>query len=301
LLAFGLLGAAAAKPAWAAESCGLDCPLGTTCQIAPVVCAAVFCADDDADCAPCDAGQPGTPYCASAACTSDSDCSDSMRCVDIGFECSSGEPIPAVAPSAGAGDERANLPEPPACEQRVVRQCTLRWQLPCTADADCGEGFRCEETESCSVPPYDPSSGEPPSSEVTCSLSGTFACKVIETECDSDADCPADFSCLDNPNAACSVSSDGQTACGPGDPPRLCAPPLVLPPVTSGDLASAASTSNASEVAPTPALADDVGGAEAAASGGCSLNGASPASTLAQLSTLGLGIAFRARRRSKAR
>jgi len=298
LLSFGLLGLAVAEPAWAApsESCDLDCPLGTSCQFAPFVCALILCDEDNPDCVDCDNDGPGTPYCAFAACETDSDCDDSMKCADVGFECASGESTPAGAPAiapAAAGDEpHTNLPAPPACEQQVVRQCTLRWQLPCNIDSDCGEGFRCEETEACSVPPYDPSSGEPPSSEVTCSPSGTFACKVIETACDTAADCPADFECADNPLVACSASSDGQTQCEPGDPPRVCAPPMVLPPV-SGDLASASSA----ELTPTPALPDDAGGSQASAEGGCTLNGASPASPLALLSTLGLGLAFGARRR----
>jgi hypothetical protein len=299
LLSFGLLGVAVAEPAWAApvEGCDLECPLGTTCQFAPFACALISCPEDNPDCVVCDDEGPGTPYCGYAACETDSDCGDSMKCVDNGFECASGEratAAPAIAPAAGDADEpRANLPAPPACEQRVVRQCTPRWQLPCATDSDCGAGFRCEETESCSVPPYDPSSGEPPSSEVTCAPSGTFACKLIETACDTEAECPADFVCVDNPNGTCSASSDGQTQCEPGDPPRLCAPPAVPAPLT-GELAS----SNA-ETASAPAglPSDDTGLTPAASEGGCTLNGAAPAGPLALLSTLGLGLAFSARRR----
>jgi MYXO-CTERM domain-containing protein len=295
MLSPGLLSVAMAEPAWAAptEICDLDCPQGTTCQIAPVACPAIACADDSADCPRCDG--PGTPYCAPAACESDSDCGGSMKCAEHQvYDCGSGATAPAIAPAAGDGDEpRTNLPEPPPCESSAIRQCTPRWQLPCTSDSDCGAGFRCEEGEACSVPPFDPSSGEPPSNEVTCSPTGTFACVVVETACDDEADCPEDFVCVDNPNGTCSSSSSGETQCEPADPARVCAPRAVATPTTGGDVASATSGPSA-EGGPTDYLGDDVRSPEAS---GCALNAASPASPLALLSTLGLGLAFGARRR----
>jgi MYXO-CTERM domain-containing protein len=292
LLSLDLLGVAVAEPAWAAqaENCNLDCPLGTTCELAPVACPAIACAEDSPDCPRCDSTADGTPYCAPAACESDSECSDSMKCAEFVIECANG--LPLAAPARVGEEPRTNLPEPPPCEATVFRQCTPRWQLPCTADSDCGEGFRCEESESCSVPPSDPSSGEPQSSDVTCTPSGFFACVVVETACSTEADCPADFACVNNPNGTCSSGRDGQTQCTPVDPPQVCAPPAVITPAL-GNLASASSAESSSPV-PT---GDDVGGPEASATGGCTLNGATPASPLALLSTLGLGLAFGARRR----
>lgn len=293
LLSFGLIGVAAAQPAWAAtEGCDLECPLGTTCELAPGSCPAIGCVDP-ADCPPCDA-QP-TPYCAPAECESDSDCGDSMRCAEHStLDCGPATSTPAAAPAAADGDEpRAAAPEAAACEPSVIRQCAPRWQLPCTADADCGDGFRCEETEACSVPPYDPSAGTPPSSEVTCTLTGTFACVVVVTSCEADADCPDTFTCVDDPNGTCSSSSDGQTQCE--ERGRVCAPRVVASPAaTSGDVATASSN----ESGP----GDDVGKLESSASqGSCALNGPTPGNALGLLSTLGLGAAFALRRRQPTR
>lgn len=291
LLSLALLGVALPRSAWAqqAESCNLDCPRGTTCEVIHP-CIAIGCPEDNPDCAQCDG--PGTPVCSPAACTTDSDCGDSMKCFDFGDGCS---PDPLLVPGAGPGEAAGSgAPEPPACEPSVLRQCVLRWQLPCSADSDCGEGFRCEEGESCGVPPYDPSSGDPASSEVVCTPTGTFSCVVIETACDTEADCPSDFVCIDRAsNGACSSSSDGQTVCEPTEHGRVCAPRPLYTPATGGELAVASS----GEAPPSPAGDDAAGVQTAASDGGCSLGAASPASPLALLSTLGLGLAFGARRR----
>jgi hypothetical protein len=288
LLSLGLLGVAVAEPAWAVptESCDLECPLGTTCEIANI-CLAIGCPEDNPDCPPSCAINL---MCAPAACESDNDCSSWMKCFDLGTDCSEDNPL-LVPTAEGGGEVPSSAPAVPACEPRVALQCVPRWHLPCTADSDCGEGFRCEESESCSVPAYDPSSGEPQNSDVTCVPSGFFGCVLVETACNTAADCPADFSCVDNPNGTCSSGRDGQTQCAPVDPPQVCTPPSVTASAV-GALASASSAESSS-----PAPADDVGAPEASATGGCTLNGAMPASPLALLSTLGLGLAFGARRR----
>ncbi|HTV19509.1 MAG TPA: MYXO-CTERM sorting domain-containing protein [Polyangiaceae bacterium] len=295
LLSLGLLGAAlgVAAPAAAqqAASCDLDCPLGTTCELAPVACPAIACAVDSPDCPVCD-GTP-TPYCAPAACEADSDCDESMRCAEhTAFDCGA-VAEPAIAPASGDAAP-STQPEAPACEPDVIRQCTPRWQLPCSIDSDCGDGFRCEETEACSVPGYDPSSGEAPSSEVTCERTGTFACVVVETACSTNADCPASFDCVDNPNGTCSSSSNGETQCTTPDPARLCAPRVVASPASPGDVAVPTSA----EGAPAFGSDNDAAGVEASASeGGCSLGAPSPSNPLALLSTVGLGLALLNRRR----
>jgi hypothetical protein len=99
LLSLGLMGVAVAEPAWAAptESCNLDCPLGTTCEFAPVACPAIACAEDSPDCPRCDSSAEGTPYCAPAACESDSECADSMKCAEFVIECANGLPLAAPA------------------------------------------------------------------------------------------------------------------------------------------------------------------------------------------------------------
>jgi hypothetical protein len=298
LLSLGLLGMGlgSAEPALAAPTavCDLDCPLGTSCALTAVACPAIACADDNPDCPVCD--DTPVPYCAPAACESDDDCGDSMRCAEHTVrDCGGGTamPTPEIAPASNAADEpRTLLPAPPECESSTLRQCTPRWQLPCTSDADCGEGFRCEEAEACSTPPYDPSSGVPPESEVTCQPSGNFSCVVVETACATEADCPADFLCIDNPNGSCSSSSDGRTECEPADPARVCAPPAIATPTTGGDLVS---TSGEAATA-VDRDGDDSGAAPRASEGGCTLGATSPASPFALLSTLGLGLALSARR-----
>jgi hypothetical protein len=290
-------GFASAVAAPAEPSCDLDCPQGTTCELAPVACPAIFCADDAPDCPRCD--DHSVPYCAPADCQDDGGCGAGMRCAEqTVFSCPTEAPTSAAGAGAGAGsDTHAELPAPPECAPSVFHQCTPSWQLPCTTDTDCGAGFRCEESESCESPPYDPTARESaaaaPSAEVTCRPSGTFACVVVETACASDADCLADFACAENPNGSCSSSSDGETRCEPADPARLCLPRAsVSPPATGGDTPTAEAGS--------VQLATDTGSnPEASASeGGCSMNGSSsPKSVFALISTLGLAAAFGVRRR----
>ena len=123
LLSLGLFGAALgmAEPARAQQACDLDCPLGTTCELAPLACPAIACAEDNPDCPRCDP-TPVTPYCALAACNTDSDCSDDNACT-----------LDKCNVATGKCDKPAE-----------IEGC-------CKTDADCNDNDPCT-TDQCSGP-----------------------------------------------------------------------------------------------------------------------------------------------------
>ncbi|MBN1605770.1 MAG: hypothetical protein JW940_04015 [Polyangiaceae bacterium] len=65
----------------------------------------------------------------------------------------------------------------------------------------------------------------PPDEQCGCEPTGEFACEVVETACTTDSDCPADWTCEDNPMGSCWADSEGNSGCTPADPARLCQPP----------------------------------------------------------------------------
>lgn len=120
--------------------------------------------------------------------------------------------------------------------------CGPKWLAPCEADADCGDGnFTCVEAETCwssgstgsgssagfAPDPDSPGDETDPSeegsegkegadegeakmeaAEENCEGTGYFYCEMAEIPCTDNADCPADWTCLENPEAAVSVSMD---------------------------------------------------------------------------------------------
>jgi hypothetical protein len=184
----------------------------------------------------------------------------------------------------------------------MVLQCTPRWQLPCTVDADCGEGFSCEQQIVCDpAPPADPYEERETAPQDTCHPSGAAACIMREIACASDADCPSAFECMDNPNGVCSSSSDGQTHCEPVDPAQICLLRSSGVTTATGKEAAGLATANGSAVF-APASTDDA--SELASSdapaqaGNCSLNRVGVSSGwLGLFSSVGLCAAFRARRK----
>lgn len=119
---------------------------------------------------------------------------------------SQGSPTPAVDPvppsNGGAANGGAAQPRPPSPGNPAPPQ-----------------------PEPAEVPPEDaaPSSPLPPDT-CECKPSGARACQVIERACEVDSDCPARWSCEDNPEGVCWSGPDG-SGCEPGDPPKLCLPP----------------------------------------------------------------------------
>jgi len=121
--------------------------------------------------------QPGMP------CSVDSDCGNPfLDCVSqLATLCRDPN-----SPSADAGSETLpgnipdNLPLCPTVAQVTVNLCSVRYQLPCRVDSDCGpDGFTCNGGQ-CSQPPL--------------------------TTCDGDAVCPQGWSCY-APCGGCGYSN----------------------------------------------------------------------------------------------
>jgi MYXO-CTERM domain-containing protein len=76
-----------------------------------------------------------------------------------------------------------------------------------------------------SEPVGDTATAPPPDDQCGCEATGEFACEIVETACTKDSDCPADWTCQDNPMGSCWESSDGTSGCTQADPAKLCQPP----------------------------------------------------------------------------
>lgn len=300
------------KPAAAAESCAeLTCPRGYSCQLAPGACPTIDCVGSD-----CPVCEP-TPlaFCAAAQCNTNADCGEGMLCAEhVTTACAA----TAVAPCDPAGDCRVETRDLD-CTSETSLWCTPRWQLPCSKDADCGAGFRCEEQQACSVPPSrredvgapdgkgDIAPAPVPDVQVTCTPTGDFSCIVIERTCATDGDCAPGWTCAANPSVACSASSDGRESCTPADPANLCRPPYSDLP-SSGPVAIA--TDSGSELmgaAPpraaggdalsTPGAVSDPDASAPTVEGGCSLGTPHGSRSGLALFAFGLAALFGARRR----
>jgi hypothetical protein len=100
--------------------------------------------------------------CQPAECGADTDCADGMVCYQS--EAPACDTAIAVAPCP---PNETCKPVTPVCPE-AQRTCTPRYALPCTQDAECGDGFSCAEQEECScagsaggapVPNADPGAG----------------------------------------------------------------------------------------------------------------------------------------------
>ena len=82
-------------------------------------------------------------YCQPKACTADANCGPGMVCHTQSYtQCSGGAAI-APCPPNTACDPVAK-PAPTDCVTKTVSACAFKWQLPCNASADCGDGFTCK-------------------------------------------------------------------------------------------------------------------------------------------------------------
>jgi MYXO-CTERM domain-containing protein len=273
--------AAAKEPAMPPQStCGdTTCAYGFTCQVIPGACPLIACRAGEV-CPPCD---PQSSYvCAPSACATDADCgADTVCAAHETTQCPTSPPT--CAPNTDCSPPVTT--DPPGatsnCTTTTYRQCTPRWQLPCQTAADCGAGFTCDEQQSCgcsgggtvgggapsgtSTPPA--TSQTPP--DCTCTGTGTSACTVIPTSCNTDAECLPGWTCQVVPSArSCAVSSDGQPTCDP--------PPAVVkncaPPYSSSSGTAVAGTPKAVD-APSPFAGCAVAGSERDSSGLASLLG----------------------------
>lgn len=193
------------KAAHASTSCGTDadCGKGFSCQVTGGAgCASPACPPGET----CDAAPPCNDVvfksCEPATCTTDSDCGADMVCYQA-----SAVACPAIACAKGA-----NCP-PVVCDP-APKQCTPKYELPCTTDSDCGSGFSCHFGEECSgstgsadagtpAIPSNPGAGgsaatpSSPPGTTTCTTSTIGSCQLTPVTCKTDSDCQTGWSCTD--------------------------------------------------------------------------------------------------------
>jgi Cys-rich repeat protein len=170
-------------------------------------------------------------------CAADADCPAGFTCDEVSLPCATEVPAtcacaaPACDPASGectaeekcdCSDQGAPLPETD-CTPTSVKLCVYH-EKECASDADCAEGFECAEQQMCSgggsagcactdcacptcpegeeCPcdcPADPppcECEEPVYTEPTCEVTGHF-CQAKSIPCAADADCPANWTCLE--------------------------------------------------------------------------------------------------------
>jgi hypothetical protein len=243
LLVCGWAASASAQPCDANE----DCPKGYSCQpgMSVSVCGTTpACAPGEACPEPAPCPEPeSTLECQPAACTTDADCGESMRCYTrtVG-ECNGGAAAPACEPN-----QDCPMPEPvmETCTETTIQLCVPRYLLECAQDSDCGEGFSCEAREECmcggsapDVPPADGGSApdmgsgssgfaprEPaqdagaPRETCECHPSETKHCELKVVSCTEDRDCPSEMTCRvygSGDAVSCAAPRDGsEPKCDP--------------------------------------------------------------------------------------
>ncbi|MDF3070339.1 MAG: hypothetical protein K0R38_5940, partial [Polyangiaceae bacterium] len=201
--------------------------------------------------------------CAPAPCQADADCASDMVCHAWTEDC-------AVTNCVCAPGEKCDCGEPTTCDPKTVSMCTPRYVLPCSAAADCGPGFTCEETESCGcsgsggaetppspgsgAAPLPPGGGGAPAADAapippdcSCEPSGVKQCVPQEIGCDTDAACPAGWACEEGEVDSPPPCVDGNCASRPAPlpPTKTCQPPYYggvdrdlddpVPPQAGGD------------------------------------------------------------------
>jgi hypothetical protein len=227
-------------------STSADCDKGFECQevgVSDCTAPAPDC-PPNTDCKPA-APEPCAPQalmeCVPAACNIDSDCGAGMVCHDWTQVCPSvGCACPSNQPDCSC--------DVPACEPSTEKLCTPKYVLPCTAAADCGTGFTCEEiiAGSCSgssgsgggADPVPPSEGRPLPPEgaagapadvpaggplppdCTSEPTGEFMCVPQRITCDSDAECLAGWTCVADGNVSAPACDGGDCFAAPEPDPQ---------------------------------------------------------------------------------
>ena len=138
-----------------------DCPQSYSCVSSGVVAPPPLPAcPPSADCAKLDvdgsAGQIVIMTCEPKACSADADCGAGMVCYTDTSESCSGGGSAAPCPANTKCDGGVTTTITTTCTTTTKKMCAFKWQLPCTVNADCGDGFTCN-----------------PSVSVACSSSGT--------------------------------------------------------------------------------------------------------------------------------
>ncbi len=249
---------------FAQQECGdQTCEEGFDCASFTGLCRDVDC--EGPDCEPCE--EQEFFYCEAAACESDDECGDYMVCATLEeYDCSN------VKDSDCAPDEPCEEPVE-ECDVLEVQRCSAPWDLPCDADADCGDGFTCEPHEcGCTSAGGAAASGggdgdsagseDPATSGImladggdcVCDLPDGGWCKMVEQTCEEDSDCPDSWSCQERGDTGCWADSEGNTNCDSTEPEMVCAPPGYaggLPVTAELDSAASSGAAGVPEVAAT--------------------------------------------------
>jgi hypothetical protein len=153
------------SPAAAQEACGdTQCGLGMACATHVQECPP--CLEGESSCGGCE--PEASFYCEAAACESAADCASHMECVERPrLECVGEYPSCVEGESDEQCIARVFAWQAESCQTIAPLLCTPRWQLPCEADSDCGDEFRCD----------------------------SGACSLIDELCSEDADCPVTWFC----------------------------------------------------------------------------------------------------------
>jgi hypothetical protein len=241
----------------AAQQCATDsdCGGGYKCQVTSISSCAGSACRPGTECPPpppCETKEYRS--CVAAPCQGDSDCPDPMVChLETYDECDDYPTTarPACPPDAVDCVAPAPAPAPPPeCRTRTESTCRQPYDLPCTADADCGGGFRCVEQISrwCSGGGRRLADGGFEQVEPQCgeTRSSIFHCELQALPCESDAACPTGLTCQDNyagtvctdpaegvpgptPTRDAGVRDAGRAASGAATPVSGAAAPAIEP------------------------------------------------------------------------
>jgi MYXO-CTERM domain-containing protein len=293
---------ALAAPAASAQTCSADtdCPQGFACVASATttpVCKGTGC--------PADAGaaEPAvTLSCQQKACTTDADCGTGMVCYELkSTGCyGSGGSSSGCAPNT-ACDAGTVVTSVETCTTTTRDVCLFKWQLPCNADADCGDGFVCAPNVSggCATSggavsgapngtagatggggssPAPAADGGAPACPTTTSYPGW--CTPKAATCTSDSQCPGGWTCtavgtpvpVTGGGAPASVPADGAAPApvaavdAGGSPTMICVGPFGAGAPTRGgvDTTTAGQAAAAGHDGNAPAVAPGAGGSGAA-------------------------------------
>ena len=250
-----------------AQTCtsGADCAKGLSCQVdGNVATSAVPClaSDGGTECAPVVTPTTTTMSCQAAACATAADCGTNMVChSQTSTTCTGDTPVAVKCdPTTGCDAASVSVPQSVVCTDTFTSTCTYTWELPCNANADCGDGFTCQPTTygMCSggsgtatgstgtsssgsgvgggsgsagaptpVPPPDVDAGVATTPVCTTVSSYPGSCVANPVSCTTSAECPSGWTCA---LVSTGTASAGAPSTGPGVPVAIDAGVVALPP-----------------------------------------------------------------------